>query len=129
MQHNTVMIPQKSFSLFAIFHGTFLSFFQCIFKCLNSIHCRPQSFLKFRQLTPQVSIITHQLSQMHTQASCKSNGSDNRHRCQAQNAQSCLPDDPRESIPQMASSSVQPFLQRANRCQQQKHRHNAYNVG
>lgn len=52
----------------AVLHGAFLRFLQCTLQRLDSVSCRPKTFLQFWKLTAKICIVTHQLSQtQHTQ--------------------------------------------------------------
>lgn len=49
----------------AVLHGSFLRLLQRTLQRLNSLSCRPKTFLQFWKLTAKICIVTHQLS--HTQ--------------------------------------------------------------
>lgn len=53
----------------AVLHGAFLRFLQRTLQRLDSVSCRPETFLQFWKLTAKICIVTHQLSQtQHTQS-------------------------------------------------------------
>lgn len=49
-----------------VLHGSFLCFLQCTLQRLNSLSCRPKTFLQFWKLTAKICIVVYQLSHTRT---------------------------------------------------------------
>lgn len=58
----------------AVLHGSFLRLLQRALQGLDPFGCGPETFLQFGKLTPQVCVVTYQLSNTHTRVSFYTTG-------------------------------------------------------